>query len=272
MAEKENNEIQSLKNEKEKDRLNQRKKEIQGKISKSRKIPTNSEDQPKKSEKDKEVEKAPKISEINLGEILNPQKYTGIIERDFHLYDIKNEKTPNYVHIEPDSKPKCTCIMYSNKYENKDLTTCEHISFVLNDVLKLKENEDLVYTEEELKKAFEKAEQKNKKIIRETYGIAKRKNFEFPNPKVYKYDFEENTGDDDGYECHEWRIKERLYARGIVAEEFHASDNDYSETENDFDEYFTSNKEAKPNPKNFKDPEFKGRQLKLHKMFIEEEE
>ena len=270
MAEKENDEIQSLKNEKEKDRLSQRKKEIQGKISKKRSISTNPDGQPNKYKESKEAEIAPKMSDIKLGEILNPQKYTGIIERDFHLYDIKKENTPNYVHIEPDAKPKCTCIMYENKYENKDLTTCEHIYFVLNNVLKLKENEDLTFTEEELKKAFENAEQKNKKIIRETYGIAKRKNFNFPNPKVYKYDFED-TGDDDGYECHEWRIKERLYSRGIVAEEFHASDNDYSETENTFDEYFTSNKEAKPNANNFKDPEFKGRQLELHKMFIEEE-
>ena len=270
MVEKENEEIQSLKNEKEKDRLSQRKKEIQEKISKKRILPTNPGDQPNKSQEDKKEEDAPKSPKIKLGEILNPQKYTGIIERDFHLYNIKKGNDPNYVHIEPDAKPKCTCIMYAKKYENKDLTTCEHISFVLNEVLKLKEKEDLKYTEEELKEAFENAEQKNKKIIRETYGITKRKNFKFPNPKIYKYDFEED-GDDDGYECHEWRIKERLYSRGIVAEEFHASDNDYSETEDIFDEYFTSNKEAKPNANHLKDPEFKGRQLELHKMFIEEE-
>ena len=84
------------------------------------------------------------------------------------------------------------------------------------------------------------------------------------------YDFEEDTGD-DGYECHEWRIKERLYSRGIVAEEFHASDNDYSDTENTFNEYFTSDKEAKPTVSTFKEPEFKGRQLELHKIFMEEE-
>ena len=266
MADKENDEIQNLKSEKEKDKLKQRKKELQEKISKKRIHPNKPQEQENKEEED-----APKIYEIKLGEILNPQKYTGIIERDFHLYDIKEGNEPNYVHIEPDVKLKCSCIMYAKKYENKDLTTCEHISFVLNDVLKLKENSDLKYTEEELKKAFEKAEQKNKKIIRETYGIAKRENFKFPNPKVYKYDFEEDA-DDDGYESHEWRIKERLYSRGIVAEEFHASDNDYSQTEDDFDEYFTSNKEAKPDDDNYKDPEFKGRQLKLHKMFIEEEE
>lgn len=270
MTEKENEEIQSLKNEKEKDRLNQRKKEIQEKISKKRIIPTNPGGQPNKSKEEKESEDAKKISEIILGEILNPQKCTGIIERDFHLYNKEKGNEPEYVHIEPDAKPKCSCIMYSKKYENKDLTKCKHISFVLNDVLKLKENEDLIYTEEELNKAFENAEQKNKKIIRETYGIAKRENFKFPNPKVYKYDFEEDN-DEDGYESHEWRIKERLYSRGIVAEEFHASDNDYSETENTFDEYFTSNKEAKPNSNIYKDPVFKGRQLELYKKFIEEE-
>ena len=258
MAEKDNNEIQNLKNEKEKEKLNQRKKEIQEKLSKKRNIST-------------EKEEAPKNPEIKLGEILNPQKYTGIIERDFHLYDIKDSNNPNYVHLEPDNRPKCTCIMYANKYENKNLTTCKHISFVLNDILKLKQNEDLKYTEEELKKAFENAELKNKNIIRETYGIAKRNNFKFPNPKVYKYDYDEDN-DGDGYESHEWRIKERLYSRGIVAEEFHASDNDYSYTEEMFDEYFTSNKEAKPNEKAFKEPEFKGRQLKLHKKFLEKEE
>ena len=251
MAQKENDEIKNLKNEKEQEKLSQRKKEIQEIISKKR-IPQN-----------KPV--------IILGEILNPQKYTGIIERDFHLYEEKKGNEPNYVHIEPDTKPKCTCIMYAKKYEDKDLTTCDHINFVINDVLNLKENSDLKYTEEELKKAFEKAEEKNKNIIRETYGITIRKNFKFPNPKVYKYDYDEDA-DGDGYESHEWRIKERLYSRGIVAEEFHASDNDYSLTEDIFDEYFTSNKDAKPNDSNYKEPEFKGRQLQLHKKFMEEEE
>jgi len=85
--------------------------------------------------------------------------------------------------------------MYAKKYENKELTSCEHITYVINDVLKLKPNDDLKYTEEELKKAFENAESKNKKIIRETYGIAKRENFKFPNPKVYKYEFDEDAGD-----------------------------------------------------------------------------
>ena len=209
-------------------------------------------------------------STIILGEILNPQNYSGIIERDFHLYNKDENNNPDYVHIEPDSRPKCTCIMYKKMFEKKDINKCKHISFVIKDILNLEEKEDLNYTEEELKKAFENAESKNKKIIRETYGIAKRKNFKFPNPKVYMYDYEEDTGD-DGYGCHEWRIKERLYSRGIVAEEFHASDNDYSETENMFDEYFTSEKEAKPTASTFEEPKFKGRQLKLHKKFIEEE-
>lgn len=260
MTDKEDKEIQNLKDEQEKSHLNIRKKEIQEIISKKR-IESNK----------KESEEALKISKIKLGEILNPQKITGIIERDFHLYDIKEDNEPNYVHIEPDVRPKCTCIMYAKKYEEKDLTKCEHISFVLKDVLNLEEKEELKYTEEELKKAFENAEKKNNNIIRETYGIVKRNNFKFPNPKVYKYDFNEDA-DEDGYESHEWRIKERLYSRGIVAEEFHASDNDYSETEDIFDEYFTSNKEAKPNPNIYKEPKFKGRQLELHKKFIEEEE
>ena len=148
-------------------------------------------------------------SNIVLGEILNPQKYTGITERDFHLYNKDKDNSPDYVHIEPDEKPKCTCIMYKAKYEKIELNSCEHITFVIKDILGLKEKDDLIYTEEELKQAFIKAESKNKKIIRETYGIAKRKNFKFPNPKKYIYDYEEDAGD-DGYECHEWRIKERL--------------------------------------------------------------
>ena len=42
-------------------------------------------------------------SNIILGEILNPQIYTGITERDFHLYNLDKDRMPNYVHIEPDS-------------------------------------------------------------------------------------------------------------------------------------------------------------------------
>ena len=208
---------------------------------------------------------------ITLGEILNPEKYTGIVERDFHLYNKNRKDEPDYVHIEPDVKPKCTCIMYKNKYDKKNLDRCDHISYVIKDVLGLKEKENLRYTEEELKKAFEETESKNKKIIRETYGLVKRKNFKFPNPKVYKYEYDEDN-DEDGYESHEWRIKERLYSRGVVAEEFHYSDNDYSNKENDYDEYFTSEKDAKPPFDIYKEPIFEGKQLKLHKKFIEKEE
>ena len=43
------------------------------------------------------------MSEIVLGEILNPEKYTGIVERDFHLYDKNKDNNPNYVHIEPNA-------------------------------------------------------------------------------------------------------------------------------------------------------------------------
>ena len=46
--------------------------------------------------------------------------------------------------------------------------------------------------------------------------------------KKYIYEYDE-MNDEDGYESHECRIKERLYSRGIVAEEFHDFDNDYSD-------------------------------------------
>ena len=62
---------------------------------------------------------------ITLGEILNPEKYTGIVERDFHLYNKNRKDEPDYVHIEPDVKPKCTCIMYKNKYDKKNLDRCD---------------------------------------------------------------------------------------------------------------------------------------------------
>ena len=207
-------------------------------------------------------------SNVILGEILNPQIYTGITERDFHLYNLDKDRMPNYVHIEPDSKPKCTCIMYAIKFEHREVETCEHISFVIKSILELKENESMTYNEEQLKKAFESAEKKNKEIIRETYGITKRKNFKFPNPKKYKYEYDDY---DEEHQIHEWRIKERLYSRGIVAQEFHGSDDEYSYDENLFDEYFTSEKEAKPTRIVFEEPKLKGKQLKLHKKFIEEE-
>ena len=54
-------------------------------------------------------------NKIILGEILNPEVYAGIVERDFHLYVLKSihpsRKTPESVYIEPESKPKCSCQM-----------------------------------------------------------------------------------------------------------------------------------------------------------------
>lgn len=209
---------------------------------------------------------------IVLVEILNPQVYTGIVERDFHLYSYFDyNKNPEYVHLEADSKPKCTCQMEALQLDEQLIEKCKHILFILNDILNLDiEREELIYTEEELEKAFKEAENKNKNIIRETYGIAKRINFEFPNPKVYKYEYNEDN-DQDGYESHEWRIKERLYSRGIVASEFHYSDNDYSATEEEYDKFFFSEKEAKPTAKAFEKPVYSGKQLKLNKKFMEDE-
>ena len=212
------------------------------------------------------------ISDIILKEILNPEIYTGIVERDFHLY-VKSKQDHQYIHVEPDSKPKCSCQMNDYSYDEDDGKTekCKHIRYVLNHILNLDINKnDYIYTEEELKKAFEKVEKKYKKIIRETYGLVVRKNFEFPNPKIYKYEYNEDN-DEDGYESHEWRIKERLYSRGIVAEDFHLSDNDYSLTEEEYNQYFTSEKEAKPTSKCYEIPVFTGKQLKLDKKFKEEE-
>ena len=129
---------------------------------------------------------------------------------------------------------------------------------------------DYIYSESELKKVFKKAEEKNKNIVRETYWLVVRKNFDFPNPKKYKYEYNEDN-DEDGYESHEWRIKERLYARGIVAEEFHLSDNDYSATEEEYNNYFTSEKEAKPASKWNEKTVFSGKQLKWDKKYKEKE-
>ena len=212
------------------------------------------------------------INDIILKEILNPEIYTGIIERDFHLY-VKSNNTQIYIHIEPDSKPKCSCQIDDYSYDEDDGKTekCKHIRYVLNYILNLDINKiDYIYSETELKKAFEKAENKNKYNIRETYGLVVRKNFDFPNPKKYKYEYNE-ANDEDGYESHEWRIKERLYARGIVAEEFHLSDNDYSCTEEEYNKYFTSEKQAKPTSKCYEKPVFSGKQLKLDKKFKEKE-
>jgi len=210
-------------------------------------------------------------NKIVLAEILNPEVYTGVIERDFHLYSVSYRKDPKYVHIEAESEPKCTCQMYDSKYGIEIVQRCAHIIFVLKEVLHLNiEKENLIYSAEELNGAFDQSEKNNKNLIRETYGIAKRKNFEFPSPKKYMYEYDEKN-DEDGYESHEWRIKERLYSRGIVAEEFHFSDNDYSETENTFDNFFISEKDAKPTDKAFEKPVFSGKQLKLDKKYKEKE-
>ena len=108
-----------------------------------------------------------------------------------------------------------------------------------------------------------------KKIIRETYGLVVRKNFEFPNPKIYKYDYNEDN-DEDGYESHEWRIKERLYSRGIVADEFIYPGIDYALIEKTYDKYFFSQKEAHPTPKAYEEPHFIGRQMDLNNLFKNE--
>ena len=210
---------------------------------------------------------------IVLAEILNPEVYTGVIERDFHLYSSSSSyrKDPKYVHIESESEPKSTCQMYDSKFGLEIRERCAHILFVLKEVLNLNiGKEKLIYSAEELNGAFDQAEKNNKNLVRETYGIAKRKNFKFPSPKEYIYEYDE-MNDEDGYESHEWRIKERLYSRGIVAEEFHASDNDYSETEKTFDIFFTSEKDAKPTDKVNEKPIFSGKQLKLDKKYKEKE-
>ena len=211
-------------------------------------------------------------NDIILKEILNPEIYTGIIERDFHLF-VKSKNAQVYIHIEPDEKPKCSCQMDEFSYDEDDGKTekCKHIRYVLNYILLLDINKsDYIYSENELKKVFKIAEENNKNIVRETYGLVVRKNFDFPNPKKYKYEYNEDN-DGDGYESHEWRIKERLYARGIVAEEFHLSDNDYSGTEEEYNNYFTSEKEAKPTSKCYEKPVFSGKQLKLDQKFKEKE-
>ena len=203
---------------------------------------------------------------IILAEILNPEVYTGITERDFHLH---SNKKPFYVHIETDSVPKCSCQMYDSKYGLKFEERCDHILFVLKEILHLNTDKvNLTYSTEELGVAFDQSEKKYKDIKRETYGIAKRKNFPFPTPKKYMYEYDKEN-DGDGYESHEWRIKERLYSRGIVAEEFHASDNDYSETEKTYDNFFQSDKEAKPTSKVFEKSILFGKQLELDKKYKE---
>ena len=76
---------------------------------------------------------------IVLAEILNPEVYTGVIERDFHLYSSSSSyrKKPKYVHIESESEPKCTCQMYDSKFGLEIRERCAHILFVLKEVLNL---------------------------------------------------------------------------------------------------------------------------------------
>ena len=206
--------------------------------------------------------------QIDLAEILNPEVYTGVRERDFHLYVYKPKKQPEYVHIEANEKPICTC-----KIHNKKLSfigdNCIHVLFVLDDILHLNiEKENLIYSEKELKKAFELAEKNNKNITRETYGISKRSNFDFPNPKIYMYEYDEKN--DNEYNRNEWRIKERLYSRGIVADEFIYPGIDYALIEKTYDKYFFSQKEAHPTPKAYEEPHFIGRQMDLNNLFKNE--
>ena len=204
--------------------------------------------------------------QIELAEILNPQVYTGITERDFHLYIFKPQKQPEYVHVEEDEIPKCTCKMHNKIIDNTMGDKCLHILFVLNDILHLDtEKEDLLYSKEELEKAFEEAEKKYKNMVRETYGITKRQNFEFPNPKMYKYDCDETNNDE--YLINEWRIKEKLYSRGIVVDEFIFPGIDCSLIQKTYNNYFFSKKEAKPTLKALAEPQFTGKQLMLDKIF-----
>ena len=117
---------------------------------------------------------------------MNPEVYTGIIEPDFHLYSNSYGKTPEFVHIESESKPKCSCRMYDSKFGKEIIEKCAHILFVLKEVLHLNiEKEYLIYSTEELNGAFDQAEKNNKNLIRETYGFVKRKNFKFPIQKIY---------------------------------------------------------------------------------------
>ena len=98
---------------------------------------------------------------IVLAEILNPEVYTGVIERDFHLYSSSSSyrKNPKYVHIESESEPKCTCQMYDSKYGLEIRDRCAHILFVLKEVLNLNiGKEKLIYSAEELNRAFDQAE------------------------------------------------------------------------------------------------------------------
>ena len=205
--------------------------------------------------------------EIELYEILNPEVYTGIIERDFHLYVYKPKKQPEYVHIGESEKPICTCKMHNKDIDINSEEICVHIKFILNDLLHLNfSKENIVFKGDELKKAFKKVESNNPDIIRETYGIVKRKNFDFPSPKIYKYDISKKDAKDEK-KVDEWRVKERLYARGIIADEFMFPGLTYSFVENTYDKYFYCDKNAKPTKKAYEKPHLSGRQLELDKIY-----
>ena len=207
--------------------------------------------------------------EIELNEILNPEVYTGVIERDFHLFVFKPNKQPEYVHIEENEKPICTCRMHNKDIDLKTGEICSHILFVVNDILQLNiEKENFIYSKKELEDSFKKAEKNFPNIIRETYGIVKRKNFNYPNPKIYKYDINEFNKNDPN-RINEWKIKERLYARGIIADEFFFPGLRYAFIEETYDKYFFSQKEITPTEKAFKKPAFKGRQLDLDKIYTQ---
>ena len=232
----------------------------------------NSEDEDKSNitydEEDfKEAYKNVIDQQIELSEILNPQVYTGITERDFHLFLYKPQKQPEYVHVEANEIPICGCRMHNKDIDLEIGEICPHVLFVLNDILQLDtRKEKLIYSENELEKAFEKAEKKYKNMVRETYGIVKRKNFNFPNPKFYKYEYDIKNENDENA-VNEWRIKERLYARGIVADEFMFPGLSYSLVEDTYNKYFFSEKEANPTQKAFEKKDLTGRQLELDKIY-----
>lgn len=205
--------------------------------------------------------------DIELNEILNPEINTGIIERDFHLYVYKPKKQPEYVHIEEDEEPICTCKMHNKDIDLKSGEKCIHIFFVLNEILGLNfDKGNLSYKGDVLKELFQNAESNNPNIIRETYGIVKRKNFIFPSPKIYKYEINE-TELKDKNNINEWKIKEILFARGIVADEFIFPGITYSLIEKTYDNYFKSEKEAKPTKKAYEKSKLYGRQLELDKIY-----
>ena len=65
-----------------------------------------------------------------------------------------------------------------------------YISFVIKSILELKKEWINDLQRRRTEKRFCISREKNKKIIRETYGITKRKNFKFPNPKIFKYEYD----------------------------------------------------------------------------------